>query len=66
VDWEGIKRKLRMIPFYLEAEVQWKTRMIGKMADHQRLLYEAILERIRLPGLALRVMNRIPSFESFM
>lgn len=66
VDWEGIKRKQRLIAYYLREDVPCARRMVAKMADCQRVLYETILERVPLPRFALRVINRIPFGKNFI
>lgn len=60
IDWKGIRRKQSLIPYYLGESIPKGRYLVARAADYQRLLYESILERVYLPRLFLRIMNRAP------
>lgn len=66
IQWEGYKRKQRLISYYLYKGMHGRRDRMAKAADIQRHFYELILQRIPLPRIALKILDHIPFMEDFV
>ncbi|WP_237671703.1 Coenzyme F420 hydrogenase/dehydrogenase, beta subunit C-terminal domain [Syntrophus gentianae] len=60
VDWQGIQAKQKRTKYYLSKSLGGGTRLKFKVGDFQRASYEWLLLSLKLPELALKVLNRMP------
>jgi coenzyme F420-reducing hydrogenase beta subunit len=64
VDWNGILRKQKLISMRLGNPYSPSiARLLYKAGTKQRRLYEWLLDRVRFPEIALKILNRIPFIE---
>jgi coenzyme F420 hydrogenase subunit beta len=60
VAWKDIRRKRILTDYYLGDNVSMRIRLAGHAERLQAALFEALLERARLPNIAYRIMARLP------